>query len=228
MSTSIIDKIKNIKDTHEKEYIDLMEEARQEGYEYFDKYIRELPKNSKGEFKVTKENKHEFYNNDVDAFRHSYVSGVFTQEKTSFFANLAGLYQEIKGENPINQQNMDLWNNAVGRKYGKKVNTRKELADLLKKALEKNELITNPDDSREYKGLRHFNYDPKKPVKVIQESDTGRNEYFLDLSNGNIMDRESFVGLIELGKYPGYTITSIDNILTPMSKADNIKTNNLG
>jgi hypothetical protein len=221
-------KIKNLRDTKKQEYLDLMEEARQKAYEYFDKNIKELSKNSKGEFEVTAENKDEFYNNDVDAFRHAYVSGVFTQVENSLIANLLGLYNEIKGENPINQQNMDLWNNSIGRKYGKKAEDRSKLADLIKKALESNELIIRPADSREYKGLRHFDYDPKKPIKVIQESDTGRNEYFLDLSNGDILDRKNFVNLIELGNYPGYTISLIDNIPTPMSKADGNAANNLG
>ena len=123
---------------------------------------------------------------------------------------------------------MDLWNNAVGRKYGKKTDSRSELADLIKKALENKELIIDPNDSREYKGLRHFDYDPEKPVKVIQESKTGRNEYFLDFSNGNIMTRDDFVNRINSGDYPGYTLAMIEDLPTPMSKADKSPANNLG
>ena len=47
-------------------------------------------------------------NHDADAFRHAYVSGVFTQEKCEMKANLSGVYNEIKGTNPINQQSIAL------------------------------------------------------------------------------------------------------------------------
>ena len=199
--------------------------ARHEAYIYFEKNIRELPRKKDGSFD---ENTGEMSNNDADAFRHAYVSGIFTQEKGEMKANLAGVYNEIKGTNPINQQNMDLWNNAVGRKYGKLAKTREELAVFIKKSLENNQLIIDPHDEREYKELRHFDYDPEKPVKVIQESESGCNQYFLDFSTGDILDREAFVTAIESGNYPGYTISTINSIKTPMSKPDEVTSNNLG
>jgi hypothetical protein len=36
------------------------------------------------------------------------------------------------------------------------------------------------------------------------------------LSNGDILDREGFVAAIENGKYPGYSVASIDGLATPM------------
>ncbi len=56
-----------------------MEEVRNEAHPYFNDNIRELPKNKKSEFEISKENKHLFYDNDVDVFPHAYASGVFTQ-----------------------------------------------------------------------------------------------------------------------------------------------------
>ena len=47
-------------------------------------------------------------------------------------------------------ENMDLWNNSIGRKYGKKAKSRDELFELLFKALKNNELIIDPDDDRKY------------------------------------------------------------------------------
>lgn len=126
----MINKLKNLIELEKEAYLELMAVARQEAYIYFDQNIRELPKDDSGKYIVTEK---EFYNNDVDAFRHAYVSGVFTQEKGEIKANFAGIYNEMKGKNPINQQNMDLWNNSVGRKYGKKSKTREELADFIKK-----------------------------------------------------------------------------------------------
>jgi hypothetical protein len=221
----LIGNLKNLAELKKQELIDLKEECRQEAYEYYDKNIDKLPRKKDGSFD---ESTGKMSNNKTDAFRHAYTSGVFTQKLGLIRANLLGLYNEIDGDNPINQQNMDLWNNAVGRKYGKKAPSKKELANLIKKAFKNKELIEHPNDPREYKGLRHFNYDPKKPVQVIKESKTGRNEYFLDFSNRNIMDRNSFANKIEEGLYPGYTIANIDSVPTPISKPDSTPGNNLG
>ncbi len=50
----------------------LMEEARDEAYEYFDKNIRPLPKDKDGKINTTAFG---LENNDIDAFRHAHVSG---------------------------------------------------------------------------------------------------------------------------------------------------------
>ena len=126
----MIKKIKNLIDTEIGEYYVLMEEARQEAYIYFDQNIRKLPRKKDGSFD---ESAGEMSNNDADAFRHAYASGVFTIVYNSLTANLAGIKREMDGDNPVNEQNMDLWNNDVGRKYGEKSKTRQELADFIKK-----------------------------------------------------------------------------------------------
>ena len=51
-------------------------EARDEAYEYFDKHIRKLHKRADG--KVDPQ-AFGLEDNDVDAFRHAYLNGVFTQ-----------------------------------------------------------------------------------------------------------------------------------------------------
>ena len=67
----------------------LRDEAEAEAYQYFDENIRELPKNSDGTINTSAPG---FHDNDVDAFRHAYVSGVFT---------LAGFLDQIgSGEYP--------------------------------------------------------------------------------------------------------------------------------
>jgi hypothetical protein len=70
--------------------------------------------------------------------------------------------------------------------------------------------------------------DPLKPVIVLKESKTGRNELFVDQLTGSLMDREEFASLIESGQYSGYTVASIDGLATPMSKPDKVTANNLG
>ena len=225
MSKRVVEKVKSLKGVNKAQLYEIKEQSRRESYDYFDQNIRELPKNNSGEYIVTEK---EFYNNDVDAFRHAYTSGVYTQMFFPLFADLLGIANEIFGDNKVEAQNMDLWNNSIGREYGEKTSTKDQLADELKKALARGELITAPNDPREYKVLRHFNYDPEKPVQVIQESESGRNEYFFDCSTGDILDRATFVAAIESGLYPGYNTATIDGIETPMSKPDKVTSNNLG
>lgn len=70
----------------------LSREAEMEGYLYFDKNIRNLPKNPDGTINTSVSG---FADNDVDAFRHAYVSAVFTQEYGKKAANIFGLLNEI-------------------------------------------------------------------------------------------------------------------------------------
>src|SRR5688500_111693 len=101
----------------------LKKEARDEAYAYFDQRIRRLPKRKDGKLDLLAPG---FDDNDVDAFRHAYVSGVFTQEHGEQTANLLGLANEYSLEGQYSHsmsprsRDMDLWNNRVGRKYGKK------------------------------------------------------------------------------------------------------------
>jgi len=162
------------------------------------------------------------------------VIGVYTLEYEEKTAKRLGTLQErfpgggSSSPNSENSRNMDYWNNEVGRNYGKKAKSRKALAELLKKALENGELIISLDDPRKFGKETSFQVDSSKPVVVLKENETGRNELFFDLSNGDIFDRESFVAAIEKGKYPGYLIATIDGLATPMSKPDGVTSNNLG
>ena len=62
----------------------------------------------------------------------------------------------------------------------------------------------------------------------MEENETGRNEWFLDLAKGRLLSRDQFVREIESGNYPGYLVADINNISTPMSKPDGVSANNLG
>jgi len=203
----------------------ILDKFKKEAYTYFDQNIHKLSKTKAGEFD---ESGGAMQNNDADAFRHAYASGSVTQWASAYVAEKLGQIVEWKGNNPKNQKNMDLWNNSIGRKYGKQTKTKKALADTLKKALENGELITTPNDSRKYDGETSFQVDTEKPIIVLHEKETGRNELFLDLLKGEIMDREKFVYSINNGEYPGYKVSMIDNIATPMSKPDGRADNNLG
>lgn len=206
------------------------DEARDEAYEYFDKNIRPLKKDSSGRVDPGATG---LENNDVDAFRHAYVSGVFTQVYSEETADILGrlneyitfdLYSNSKDPRSLN---MDLWNNAVGRKYGKKAKSRQELLKLIHEALKNGELIIDLNDSRKYEGASNDPTNKSKPLVVLEEGKKGRNLKFLDMISGEVMGRDTVVARIESGNYPNYTVKVINGISTPVSKPDGRETNNL-
>jgi len=208
----------------------LLIEARDEAYEYFDKNIRPLPKDAIGKIDPTA---HGLVDNDIDAFRHAYVSGVFTQVYSEKTADIFGRINEHSplswysdAKNP-GSLNMDLWNNAIGRKYGKKAKDRKELLKLIHEALDKGELIIAPSDKRNYEGKKSDPINKSKPVVVLKEDKNGRNELFFDLVKNLMFSREEFVAAIEAGNYPAYTVKMIKGLPTPVSNPDGRETNNL-
>ena len=167
----------------------LRNEASKEAYSYFDQHIRPLPKKTDGQIDNGNLQDH---NNDLDAFRHAYVSGRYAQRYGKDIADILGRANEYKPGNTEGPKNMDLWNNNVGRKYGKATKSKADLLKKLKKALENGELIITPSDSRQYHGDSHHTIDPLHSVVVIEESKTGRNEWFVDLVKGTIMTLEEF------------------------------------
>lgn len=208
-----------------KNFYSLKNEAEEEAYQYFDKNIRKLPKKADGtwDFDTGK-----FHNNDVDAFRHAYVAGVFAQEYNAITSIGFGLLNEILGFGAIDEDIMDFSNNLIGIKYGKRTKSKEKLAKLLQKALEKKDLIISPDDPKRYKGSTSFRLNSAKPVIVLQKNKTGCNEIFLDLSRKNLLTREQFIVDIQQGLYPGYKIMNRNKLLIPMSKQDKEIENNLG
>jgi len=207
------------------------DEAEAESYEFFDKNIRELPKNPDGTINTTAR---EFHDNDVDAFRHAYVSGVFTQEYSETAADVFGRLNEFFGpdlySNSTNPRalNMDLWNNSVGRKYGKKTNGRTTLLKMLQKALKDGELITDPTDRRNYRGAKSNPERASKPIVAIKEDKNGRNELFFDIIKRQGFTLAEFLDQINAGAYPGYVVKEIRGKPTPVSKRDKRRTNNIG
>jgi hypothetical protein len=209
----------------------LKDEAQAEAYEYFDRCIRKLPKSPDGKIDSTASG---FQDNDVDAFRHAYVSGVFTQEYSEAAADVFGRMNEFflpdlysNSRNP-RALNMDLWNNSIGRKYGKATKDRKELLKKVYEALKRSDLIVDPHDLREYQGVRSNPENNSKSVIVLTEDAAGRNEIFFDLVKKAMLTRADFVAQIQAGGYPSYSVKNINGILTPVSNADSRNTNNLG
>lgn len=73
---------------------------------------------------------------------------MFTQKYGESAANVLGQLNEIptfayNSANTAESRNMDLWNNAVGRKYGKRTRKRETLAKALRQAMKNGEMILN-------------------------------------------------------------------------------------
>jgi hypothetical protein len=208
----------------------LRDEACIEGYEYFDKNIRKLPRKSDGTFN---EADGAFQSNDVDAFRHAYVSGVFTMEYSELAADVLGRLNEYhpgdiySNSRDPRSMNMDLWNNGVGRKYGKKAKERKKLLRLIHQSLIDGELIIELKDERQYHGDKHDPIGDNKHVIVLVEDKNGRNVVYFDIANLKILSADDFIVQIQAGLYPRYTIKTLKGRQTPVSKPDKIKNNNL-
>lgn len=208
----------------------IMEEARDESYEDFDKNIRSLSKDQNGNIDPIADG---LVDNDIDAFRHAFVSGVFAIEYNELAADILGrmneymtpdLYSNSKDPRSLN---MDLWNNKIGRDYAKKFTSREDLLKQIHQALIQGELIISLEDDREYKGSQSSPLNKSKPVIVLKENKQGRNEVFFDLILNKVLTREEFVTKIKDGEYKDYFIKVIHGVDTPFSKPDSRQNNNL-
>ncbi len=126
------------------------------------------------------------------------------------------------------EENMNFWNNYVGIKYGKKCKSRPKLADLLREAPKNGELITDIKDTRKHSAYKETRPEKNKQIVVLKQSKSGRNELFYDLLSGALMKRGAFVRQIESGRYPGYRVSIIHGVKTPVSKSDDSTGNNPG
>jgi hypothetical protein len=207
----------------------LMFEARLEVYQFIDAHYRPMPKRPDGAIDDYAKG---LGNNDIDALRHSYVSGKYTLEFGEDTADIVGRLNEFKSFNSRNKvipsENMDLWNNAVGRHYGKKAKSGKELFDFLIKALKAGELIIDLKDKRKYKGGKSIKRIPKSFVMKIKETKSGANIEFLDVRKNSLMTKEDFISAIKQGKYPGYAVRKHQSGEFPYSTRDRFSFNNLG
>lgn len=209
--------------------LDLKDDAKIEIYNYIDLNLRKLPRNEHGNFD---EIQNGYVDNDVDALRHAYVSGIYTIQYGSGVAEILGRLNELFNLNYSSNgelsQNMDLWNNEVGRSYGKKSNSKDQLLRFLMDALKRGELILDLEDPRKFKGSQFLKRKPKSLVIKIKETSTGANVLFYDISNRITMTKDEFLTQIKSEKYPNYSIVKRGHEEIPVSKRDRFKFNNLG
>lgn len=207
----------------------LKDEALRELYALFDKEVRPLTKKPDGTIDPAALG---LVDNDVDALRHAYVAGVYTMEYSEKTSDLLGRLNELidfdYGVEGSHADNMDLWNNAIGRKVAKKAKTRRELFDSLIIEMKKGSLILNPRDERKYRGEKAIRRKPKTFVIKILENRTGANIEFLDMKRRIVLTKEEFIQAIRKGQYPGYAVKKHTSGEFPYSTRDKFSFNNLG
>jgi len=115
---------------------------------------------------------HDTWNNEADAFKHTFMQADLALKYGNTGSKLAGDWHELDGRlhnQPQAEENMDKWNNAQGREVAKEIikeynptliNIYKnsgKLDDLIaKKVMERmraGKLITHPSDKRKYTGF---------------------------------------------------------------------------
>ncbi len=86
------------------------------------------------------------HNGEADAFRHAYWNALMTSRAGPEFAEALATAHETGSTNPPGEVEMDLHNNAVGRRIAVENPgaTDEELRDLVLRALEAGELMTSP------------------------------------------------------------------------------------
>ncbi len=202
-----------------------------ESYEFADRFIRKLPRKNDGSFDLSSG---EFYDNDIDAIRHAYTAGIFTQEYGEKVTEILGDMNELvpfggnSSSNSPNSKNMDLWNNRIGRKLGLKTSGKLKLFKLILKALKNGEFIIDPESDPRINEVSSIKINLKNKVFVVKESKKGKNLSYFDFEKSVILSRSEFISEIQSGKYPFYEIRIVKGDETPVSKKDKNIPNNLG
>ena len=126
-------------------------------------------------FETNKENKtHATWNNEADAFKHAFMQAIGSLRYSNYVAEFMGNYHEQDGNKNHGQskgeENMDTWNNRVGREiadevrkiknnFGSKL-TDKQIEDIvaakIMERMKKGDLITHPSDKRNYKDYEKY------------------------------------------------------------------------
>ena len=142
-------------------------------------------------FEKSSDPAHSTWNNEADAFKHAYMQAYSEYKQIPLSGILADLHErngnKYEGQ-PSGEENMDKWNNNLGRQIGKELRdelketkhffTEEQIKDFIAvKVMEKmknGELITNPNDTRKYEDLIKGN--PTGGAARIEERPFTRQE----------------------------------------------------
>lgn len=138
---------------------------------------------------------HDTWNNEADAFKHTFMQADLALKMTTGLSKLAGDYHEKQAlNNPPGEKNMDLWNNQQGRRiadqikkeYGSnfyKLPESKQddiIAEKVMQKMRKGELITNPSDKRKYKDITGFSANIDNINLKTTQDNNGNKYVYLD------------------------------------------------
>ena len=131
------------------------------------------------------------WNNEADAFKHTFAAADIALRYNKNISEVMGNIHELQGRITMGQssgeENMDKWNNEIGRRIAKEIKEenrnklikRSELDDkIAEKVMEKmrnGELITNPNDTRKYRSHgEKFTDEIKEKWRNMQQSRNSR------------------------------------------------------
>ena len=163
--------------------------------------------------------KHAAWNNEADAFKHAYMQAIGSLRYSNPVAQFMGYYHEQDGNKnqgqPAGEQNMDTWNNRVGREiadevrkiknnFGSKL-TDKQIEDIvaakIMERMKKGDLITHPSDKRNYKDYTKY---------IRSDKSTG---YAANIKNNEIILDKFHIRENTLDSYDPRYRTYINNII---------------
>lgn len=138
---------------------------------------------------------HAAWNNESDAFKHTFMSADMALKIIMGFSKYKGDQHEIEGRTKMGQsageENMDRWNNAEGRKIAQKIQNEIRNPFVLKKyawngrledmiaeevmiKMRKGDLIKHPSDPRKYVEHKKDTRTPGQKFDVMIRSDYHR------------------------------------------------------
>ncbi len=171
-------------------------------------------------FKANKENKtHATWNNEADAFKHAFMQAIGTLRYSKPAAQFMAWRHEQNGnqdyKQPKGEENMDTWNNKVGREIADEVRkikgnfggklTEKQIEDIvaakIMERMKRGDLITHPSDKR-----NHKDYD--KYMK--KDRSTGYAANIIDNKNEQ---EKAYYALEDVGKMSTEEFSSVEDII---------------
>jgi len=180
-------------------------------FQWINEYNNQIYKKTKKYQKIygfeIGEGKYDTWNNEADAFKHTFLSADIAVKSFLIASKIIGDYHENSvSYNPPFERNMDLWNNHQGRLIAKEIKKEYSLkqrielinnekmddiiAEKVMRKMRNGELITHPSDKRKYTGFAAniipLQYNDQKGNVVYY---TGQEPTIDELENLSLKDR---------------------------------------
>lgn len=192
-------------------------------------YAKTMKYQKKFGFEIGTRPEHKAWNNEADAFKHTFMQTVLSLRYGDTVSHTLGTWHEIEGDlsnQPKGEKNMDLWNNFIGREIAKEIKqeikgkekffTNEQIEDMaavkVMERMKKGDLITKPSDKRSFEKLKK-GYSTGYAVPFTREQINSMTNDEFSANESSIMSqlKNGLIGS-ELKDYTGYTNpTSGDN-----------------